>query len=80
MKNFTKNFLVFIIILIMLILAGFYLVFKDSFQAAPNQTESNQTEGNCQDLCGNGECEEIVCQAIGCPCSETPETCPQDCE
>jgi len=33
----------------------------------------------CLDLCGNGTCEEIVCTAIGCPCPETPATCPQDC-
>ncbi|MFZ2970362.1 MAG: hypothetical protein WA063_04400 [Minisyncoccia bacterium] len=29
--------------------------------------------------CGNGVCEEVVCMAIGCPCPETPETCPEDC-
>ena len=33
----------------------------------------------CEDLCGNGKCEQIVCMAIGCPCPETKETCPQDC-
>lgn len=33
----------------------------------------------CKDLCGDGICQEIVCEAIGCPCAETPETCPQDC-
>lgn len=35
---------------------------------------------SCEDNCGDGQCAEMVCQAIGCPCSETPETCPQDCE
>jgi len=34
----------------------------------------------CKDLCGNGECEEIVCMAVGCPCPESPKTCPQDCK
>lgn len=34
----------------------------------------------CEDLCGDGICQEIVCMAIGCPCAETPVTCPQDCE
>ena len=24
-------------------------------------------------------CQEIVCLAIGCPCAETPESCPSDC-
>ena len=33
----------------------------------------------CKDLCGDGTCQEIVCQAVGCPCAETSETCPQDC-
>jgi len=37
------------------------------------------TEPACKDLCGDGVCQEIVCLAIGCPCSETPESCPQDC-
>lgn len=37
------------------------------------------TEKACKDLCGNGRCEEIVCMAVGCPCPETPESCPQDC-
>ncbi len=33
----------------------------------------------CQDLCGDGICQEIVCEAIGCPCAETTESCPKDC-
>jgi hypothetical protein len=33
----------------------------------------------CRDLCGNGSCEEIVCMATGCPCGESPASCPQDC-
>jgi hypothetical protein len=34
----------------------------------------------CEDKCGDGECAEVVCLAIGCPCAETPETCPEDCK
>lgn len=34
----------------------------------------------CKDLCGDGRCQEIVCMAVGCPCAETPETCPKDCK
>jgi len=34
----------------------------------------------CKDLCGDGICQEIVCMVVGCPCAETPKTCPQDCE
>jgi hypothetical protein len=33
----------------------------------------------CEDLCGDGICQEIVCMAVGCPCPETPESCPEDC-
>ncbi|HRN96011.1 MAG TPA: hypothetical protein PLD54_01025 [Candidatus Levybacteria bacterium] len=29
--------------------------------------------------CGNGVCEDITCDAIGCPEGETPTSCPQDC-
>lgn len=29
--------------------------------------------------CGNGICEDITCDAIGCPDAETPSTCPIDC-
>jgi hypothetical protein len=41
------------------------------FAACPTET--------CKNLCGDGTCQEIVCLAIGCPCSETSESCPQDC-
>lgn len=34
----------------------------------------------CADLCGDGICQEVVCMAIGCPCPETLETCPEDCK
>lgn len=37
-------------------------------------------ERACKDLCGNGQCEEIVCMAVGCPCPESPQSCPQDCK
>jgi hypothetical protein len=37
------------------------------------------TSSPCKDLCGDGTCAEIVCLATGCPCPETPESCPADC-
>jgi putative hemolysin len=43
------------------------------------QKECFPGEVFCKDLCGDGICQEIVCMAVGCPCPETPETCPQDC-
>jgi hypothetical protein len=33
----------------------------------------------CVDNCGNGTCEEIVCLGEGCPCAETADNCPEDC-
>lgn len=38
-----------------------------------------ETASPCKDLCGDGTCQEMVCEAIGCPCAETAETCPFDC-
>jgi len=34
---------------------------------------------SCQNLCGDGVCQEVVCMMVGCPCAETNSTCPQDC-
>ncbi|HMO01406.1 MAG TPA: hypothetical protein PKD37_04605 [Oligoflexia bacterium] len=33
----------------------------------------------CSNLCGDGKCQEVVCMAVGCPCAETRDSCPQDC-
>ncbi len=43
------------------------------FASCPGETPT------CKNLCGDGTCQEIVCMAIGCPCPETKESCPQDC-
>jgi len=37
-------------------------------------------ERKCKNMCGDNQCQEVVCQAIGCPCAETKTTCPQDCK
>jgi len=34
----------------------------------------------CLNLCGDEICQEIVCQAVGCPCPETKQSCGQDCK
>jgi hypothetical protein len=44
-----------------------------------NVTAPRRYVGVCRDLCGDGVCQEIVCMAVGCPCPETSQTCPQDC-
>ena len=33
----------------------------------------------CENRCGDGACQEIVCMGEGCPCSESKENCPKDC-
>ncbi|MBU5575397.1 MAG: hypothetical protein QXF15_02065 [Candidatus Aenigmatarchaeota archaeon] len=44
-----------------------------------NATKVKEIPETCKNLCGDGICQEIVCMAIGCPCPETKESCPQDC-
>jgi len=45
----------------------------------PPLPSENDEVGICNNLCGNGTCEEMVCMGSGCPCAETPDSCPQDC-
>ncbi len=33
----------------------------------------------CVDMCGDGTCQKVVCLGEGCPCAETPQSCPVDC-
>lgn len=42
-------------------------------------SECKKGDAFCKDLCGDGICQEIVCLAVGCPCAETKESCPEDC-
>jgi hypothetical protein len=41
--------------------------------------ETPKPRAACEDRCGNGRCEEIVCMAVGCPCAESYSSCPEDC-
>ena len=43
-------------------------------------TAPEPVDGVCGNKCGDGECQEIVCMAVGCPCAETFDTCPDDCK
>ena len=36
-------------------------------------------ETNCVDKCGDGNCDEVVCQGEGCYCAETSDSCAVDC-
>ncbi len=50
------------------------------FLASRHVNEAESAGGSaCINQCGNGTCEEMVCMAVGCPCAETVESCPQDC-
>ena len=51
-----------------------------TFTQEVSQGQKPRREGFCKNTCGNGSCEEMVCMALGCPCAETAETCPQDCK
>jgi hypothetical protein len=58
----------------------------ESFEILPENTmldpvaeETSDYKMICIDQCGNGVCEEMVCMGEGCPCPETPESCPIDC-
>ena len=42
--------------------------------------KASQAGPICEDLCGDGECQEMVCMAEGCPCAETIENCKEDCQ
>ncbi|MFH1894344.1 MAG: hypothetical protein ABH813_00340 [Patescibacteria group bacterium] len=43
------------------------------------EQEQNEEGEACQNKCGDGACQEVVCMAIDCPCSENKENCPEDC-
>jgi len=45
-----------------------------------DQSQGQNEEAVCNNQCGDGTCQEVVCLAIGCPCAETKENCPQDCK
>jgi len=34
---------------------------------------------SCEDRCGDGVCQLVVCTGKGCPCPETGMTCTEDC-
>jgi hypothetical protein len=64
-----KFFLIMWIIIAVAVIAAIYVLFIPWGK-----------EGSCKDLCGDGTCDEVVCEAIGCPCAETLESCPEDCK
>ena len=45
----------------------------------PLEKSPGSGKAACRDLCGDGECQEIVCMAVGCPRPESAASCPKDC-
>lgn len=43
------------------------------------EDEMEEPDKLCTDLCGDNECQEIVCMGQGCPCAESKTSCPSDC-
>jgi PKD repeat protein len=50
----------------------------ESWENICNCREDCSAQG-CVDMCGDGVCQEIVCQGPGCPCAENAQNCPADC-
>lgn len=72
MKN--KTLFLGILVVVSLIIAAFgWYIYSGLVSTQPPIGDT------CKDLCGDGICQEVVCEAIGCSCPETPESCPQDC-
>lgn len=61
------------------IFAAFILaIFISSFVYAEG-SDANSPSQICENKCGDGICQEIVCLGTGCPCAETFDSCPEDC-
>lgn len=60
--------------------SGLNCQLEGDFPDASGFCVTNQTQNLCENLCGDGACQEIVCQGEGCPCEETAESCPSDCK
>jgi hypothetical protein len=84
-KIYVVLFLAFLLALAVVIYAYLSLPRSQEYEEGEhsrvdtNVTTPRRYVGVCRDLCGDGVCQEIVCMAVGCPCPETPQTCPQDC-
>lgn len=54
-------------------------VYVDPLDKIPGRVKE-EPKSFCKNQCGNKVCEQLVCMAEGCPCPESSESCPQDCE
>jgi len=51
----------------------------EDIQNQEQEQEQNQNSA-CENKCGDGVCQEIVCLAMGCPCAENEQNCSKDCK
>jgi predicted oxidoreductase (fatty acid repression mutant protein) len=56
-----------------------YLAVDYNLLVETEDTDKTEQEPICEDMCGDGVCQSIVCLGSGCPCAETVQNCPQDC-
>ncbi len=50
------------------------------FRIVPEENDASSDGPICQDQCGDGICQEMVCLGQGCPCAESVKSCPADCQ
>lgn len=67
------------VLALLVVVGGGCVSFNFPSKPADNLPDDKDPGSICKNTCGNGICEEIVCQGTGCPCAETAESCPQDC-
>ena len=48
-------------------------------QNQEQEQEQNEEGAICNNQCGDGTCQEVVCLATNCPCAESKNNCPNDC-
>ena len=78
-KTNNKKKIILILIIVGILIAGATVVALNFNMVKNWFTKQPIEELNCEDKCGDGICQEVVCQAIGCPCAETKENCTKDC-
>jgi len=80
MNNKTSVVIIVTIIVVALAIVGgaaWYVL--SGKQQSTDQTKLPGSHAGCIDRCGDGTCQEVVCLATNCPCAETLNTCPRDC-
>ena len=45
----------------------------------PTDVAPGPAPESCKNMCGDGVCQQIVCEGTDCPCAEDPVNCTKDC-